>query len=222
MTFGPWQFGTTELIAVVQIVVVICIAFLAREGVKNWNKKRATLRTAEVAEKCLALMYEAEDVFRYIRFADASIPFEDLKLQGRKKADALYQHGMDRVTKYAGYFERVQAHLPITKALLGEAIFNGLRDVLLIRNDITYALQDRHELSLEEPSTGSPEERLAQDNDKRARANEYRRIIFGNFDENDEVYKRYLRTCAFLESKLLPLIRTEYPRPEVPSKAGPR
>ncbi len=205
MSFGPWQFGTTELIAIVQVVVVFCAAWWAKDTAQSWFKKRATIRKAETAEKCMVLMYEAEEVFRYIRLA-GGVPFDVLKLKDREKAEGLYQHGMDRVNHHAEYFQRVLAHLPITKAFLGKDIHDGLKVILLIRNDITYALYDRYNLSLEEASAGSPEERLAQDNDKRARANEYRRIIYGNFDENDAIWQRYLKTCTALEVKLLPII----------------
>jgi len=209
MSFGPWQFGMTEAIAIGQTGAALLIAWWARGSVREWLKKRAAIRKVEVAEKCLALMYEAEDAFRYIRFSGGSIPYAELKLKVNEQADAEFQRGMDRIKVYDNYFEKVTSQLPITKAFVGEDIYNGLREILLIRNAIMYALEDRRELSREEPSTGSLEDRRKQDDGKRARANECRRVIYGNFDENDAIYKRYSKALDILNVMLLPIIRGE-------------
>ncbi len=85
MSFGPWQFGTTEVIALLQTGTVLLVAWWAKETAELWIKKRATLRKAEVAEKCLELIYEADDVFKNIRYVGAPISVENLSLTGNKK-----------------------------------------------------------------------------------------------------------------------------------------
>ncbi len=207
MAFGPWQFGTTEAIAIAQIAAVLLIAWWAKETAEHWIKKRAALRKAEVAEKTLALMYEADDVFRSIRSRLQSVPYEELNLEGREKIDAEYKRGLSRIQHFEPFFKRVIAHLPITKALLGDKIDNELAEILRLRNEYFSALDSRRDWG---PEIGVEGSHLDA---RRENLNKLRRVLYGSSDEDDEFYQRYKTALKNLEDELFPMIRGEEPSP---------
>jgi len=101
------------------------------------------------------------------------------------------------------FFDKTTAQLPITKALLGESTHNGLREILFIRNEIAYALEDRLQLDKKIQYVKMSDPEIHKE------ANELRRIIYGTFSEKDALYQKHLKALNNLEEKLLPLIRGE-------------
>ncbi|PHS27833.1 MAG: hypothetical protein COA84_03475 [Robiginitomaculum sp.] len=201
MTFGPWQFGTTEVIALIQTGAALCIAWWARGSVKEWIKQRATIRKSEVAEKTLALMYEADDVFKDIRSGLYFVPEGESQPTGAVKAKADCERGLDRIQKHYKFFGKVYSHFAITKALLGNNIYAQFKTVLRLRQEIyaAYVARQNYVVANEDEGT-DPAKNLQH-------RYELWDIIYGASDDKDKFYQKYKTALKSLEDELLPMIR---------------
>ncbi len=101
--------------------------------------------------------------------------------------------------RHEAFFEKVTAHLPITKALLGDEVHKVFVEILWIRNEIVSALEERY-------NRADEYERENNLTEIRERGNALRRIIQGISDDKDEFYQKYKTALKALEDKLLPMI----------------
>lgn len=200
MNWGPWQFGTTELIAMLQLLTMLLIAWWAKDSVQKWITQRNTLRKAEVAEEVLALLYEAEEVFKTIRNPLEYVPEDELSLPAKDRAFANKKRRYQRVEEQKDFFTRMYKILPVSKTLFPPPVGDNIRKVIVLRNQFLNAADTMYDYELDEIQ----HTRLDNDEIKRRteKSKELRCIIFGKFDEDDKMHKTLIDLRDLTEKEL--------------------
>ena len=148
----PWQFGWSEIIALLNVLAVMGAAGFAVWGVRTWRQERVETRQAELAEEALALMYRAQEVFDYVRSPAGFVGEGSTRkrIEGETEDDAQERDArfvpIERFNNERAFFDRVISIRPSLKAVFGEDSTKPLDKVLDLRWRVIGAVRMRENL----------------------------------------------------------------------------
>ncbi|WP_417497865.1 hypothetical protein [Maricaulis sp.] len=130
-----WQAWATFANAVAIGVGIL----IARQAVSRIWIERSAIRKSEVAEEALSNLYEAQDVFEFLRNPFSRSAVEDLKepIQLRA-AKTVYS----RLDAQRDFFDKARTTAPKVRALFGAAAHDHYETIFVLRNKIANAAQN--------------------------------------------------------------------------------
>jgi hypothetical protein len=179
-------------------VLVLVIGLWTARTIANrvWRERTAN-RMAEVAEDALSNMYEAEDVFMYIRQNFSRVAVEDLNERASiRAAKTTFQ----RINDNKEFFERARNIAPRIKSIFGTNQYKEYMIIFEIRNDIINAAHNYVDFDDDNPSE-----------ETRNIMKSTRKILYQGF-KKDEISERLNRATSNLEAEFLPIIRANSTR----------
>jgi hypothetical protein len=110
----------------------------------NWKREQIGRRKIEVAEEALALMYEAQDVFRFVRSRTITSPELDVNMNkedfyNHKIYSLHYRMPMIRLEKRADVFAKIQSLKPKVMMFLGMEAIAAMDEMNRVRNQLEEA-----------------------------------------------------------------------------------
>jgi hypothetical protein len=125
----------------------IALAIIGARGLGAWRDQATGLRRLELAQDLLGKVYEIDEVLR-----DITAPFvtaaELTKVErNEKETDADYDARKSyaavglRIQSYADRFSALRTEAFRARAILGEAVYKAVVDLILLRNSISIAGQ---------------------------------------------------------------------------------
>lgn len=158
--------------------------------------ERSLHRMSDVAEKALALTYQAEDTFRNLRNPMSYLSQEDLKKSFRERHAKEYQGRLDRSK---AFFEECYDTLPVVRAYFGSDVAKNFREILLLRNRLIASIQSYLDLSEEDVRSDDLKSLLS-----RARAD----VFFMN--DSDDFSLAVAAVVKALEDELAHVVRPAF------------
>ena len=197
MDAGP--FVTDWIVAGSSFVsaVVVCFAFLyARKEISAWRDEARGRRRAQVAEDVLAAAHDAADLIRSLRSPMDSVPVEKVK-----DKTYIYKRRHERMVERGEIFEALRyAQIRAKAVLRDDRVDAAIKNIIGVRMDFMFALHD-----MVDYLTG--EEGL--DPDDRDLFRKYHKMIFGRFNEKDQLHVTLTEALNILDEILGPVIRFE-------------
>lgn len=148
----PWQFGWSQITALLNVLAVMGAAGFAVWGVRTWRQERIETRQSELAEEALVLMYRAQEVFDYVRSPGGFVG--EGSTRGRivgetdeeaRERDAKFVP-IERLIHERAFFSRVIDIRPSFKAVFGEDSTKPLDVVLDLKGWVIGAVRKREHL----------------------------------------------------------------------------
>lgn len=204
-----WSFGWDEIAAFANAGAVVVAVLVGRWGVKRWQTERVETRQAELAEKALALMYRAPEVFDHIRSPMAyagegqSRPREEGETEKQQRERDSQFVPFERNNQYQEYFQRVIEIRPSIKAIFGRNKAEPLEKILEIRQKILVSAQMIGRLNGREFFHTEEKHREHFDQVKK-----YQAVIWKGLSDPDEIDAALAKAVSEMESTAEPILRS--------------
>jgi hypothetical protein len=125
---NPWTFGLNQLLTVVGFAITIGIAVSGFRSFRRWQREQIEQHRIETAIEALALVYEAKDVFDYLR-SPMSFPSEWNDMPAsfgttdqQRSARGPFYAILKRVGAYKEFFDRAWKMQVRCMALFGSEV----------------------------------------------------------------------------------------------------
>jgi hypothetical protein len=149
---GGWAFGWSELFGAFQAAATFGGLGVAWWGVNQWRREQVGKRKAELAEEALALVYQAQEVFDFVR-SPLSYKGEGASRQQSSVESAQEKERRDaefvpfeRLNSYKEFFIDVQRIRPRLEAYYGKLGFDPLHRILELRTELMLAIEELSDL----------------------------------------------------------------------------
>jgi hypothetical protein len=148
--FSTWTAeGVTAVGTMLQGIFVGAATIGGFLAFNNWKREQIGGRKIEVAEEALALMYEAQDVFRGVRsaffsYTDAELTeFAEKNEMSSEEASSYLTNSapLKRMSEQAEFFKRMYAIKPKVLVLLGREAAEVLEEMQRVRVEIQVATE---------------------------------------------------------------------------------
>jgi len=143
-----WGSVPDWLTAIASIGLASAAIFAAQQGIKNlnaWRTEAIGKRKAELAEQALTTVYEARDVFRFVRTPvlflgeeEAAKP-ETIKSGETKTVSSRYSVSIQRIQREKELFARLQTQRYSFAAIFGAAATKPFDDIADVQISIVTA-----------------------------------------------------------------------------------
>ena len=161
-----------------------------------WRDEARGRRRAQVAEDVFAAAHNAADVIRSLRSPMDSVPEEKIK-----DRTYIYKRRHERMVERGEIFEALRhAQIRAKAVLRDDRVDAAIEKIFRVRMDFMFALQDAVDSVTDEQDL---------DPDDREFLQEQRKMIFGRFNENDELHVTLTDALNELDKILGPVARFE-------------
>jgi hypothetical protein len=207
----PWSFGWAQIIALVNTSAVFLGVGIAAWGLRKWRIEQIGKRQCELAEEALALSYEAQGVFDFIRspigFAGEGSTRKRSEGETEAEQKVLDQEfvSIERINNQADFFSRVQKLRPRFKALFGTEATEPLDEILKVRGDVILAARMLSHYAVDNIHA-SREERA----DSRANREKQQDVKWKGSSTPDLIDQRLSIARQKLETRISPLLKSRY------------
>lgn len=203
---NPWAFGWDQLFGAVNTIAVVSGIAIAIWGIVKWRAEQIGKRQCELGEEALALCYEAQDVFDYVR-NPAGFEGEGATRQRsaheseetRQKLDSQFVP-IERLNEQSDFFLRAQRLRPRFKALFGMDATAPIDELFKVRRDIVVAARILSHYAADAAPTD------ASIADKRQKFEKTKWKI----SDDDEVQARLDNACRQVEKIVGPILKSRY------------
>jgi hypothetical protein len=200
----PWAFGWTQLFGLVNAAAVCVGVGIAWWGLQKWRVEQVGRRQCELAEEALALAFEAQDIFDYVRspfgFVGEGASRQRSEGESEESRKVLDQQfvPLERLNHQADYFRRVQNIRPRLQAIFGSNATAHLDEILKIRNEIVVAARMLSHYAADG----------LHDADEARRR--HQQTKWKGMQTPDLIDDRLLECARGLEGRLEPILRSRY------------
>ncbi len=199
LTWWTGPFVTDWIVAVSAFVsagAVVWALVYAYKEISAWRDEARGRRRAQVAEDVLAAAHNATDAIRSLRSPMDSVPVEKIK-----DRTYTYKRRYERMVERGEIFEALRYAQIRAKAVLRyDGVDPAIEKIFRVRMDFMFALQDAVDSVTDEQDL---------DPDDREFLQEQRKMIFGRFNENDELHVTLTDALNELDKILGPVARFE-------------
>ena len=199
LTWWTEPFVTDWIAAVsafVSAVAVVLALLYARKEISAWRNEARGRRRAQVAEDVLAAAHNADDVIRSLRSPMDSVPVEKIK-----DRTYTYKRRYERMVERGEIFEALRyAQIRAKAVLRDDRVDAAIEKIFRVRMDFMFALEDAVDSVTGEQDLDPNDREFLQ---------EQRKMIFGRFNENDELHVTLTDALNELDKILGPVARFE-------------
>lgn len=147
MAQDPWQFGWTQTLTLLGLIITIIIAVAGFRSFGRWKKERLEEKKIEIALDALAIAYESKSIFEHIRSPMAysyewkDMPKEAGETEQQWNRRGAYYATLTRVDQNRDFFERVFKLQPKCMAVFGPTAEEIFRLLHMARREVEVAAQ---------------------------------------------------------------------------------
>jgi hypothetical protein len=208
----PWVFGWAQLFALINTLAVCSGVGLAFWSVGKWRAEQIGKRQCELAEDALALMYEAQWVFDYVR-SPAEFEGEGSTRTGQADESVPVRVALnhqfvplERMNARSDYFTKVTGLYPRYKAIFGRKAAVPVEEILKVRSEIIHAARmlSHYTRSNLEGATPETVDRRRKNQEK------LEEVKWKGAGEPDPIDARLAGATAKLAENVAPILQSRY------------